>query len=71
MKAGTCGTQPMSFILHIEHDVVGGKTVLEKFEDVESFNNPPMTDTLHLSFADERESKQLNYGNVVRASDTN
>jgi len=48
--------------------VVGKKTVLETFEGVESFNNPPMTNCLHLNFADDRDDKQLGYGRVVRAT---
>ena len=59
----------MTFKIHVEHEIVGGKTVLETFEGVESFNDPPMVDTLHLTFADEREMKKLNYGTVVRAID--
>lgn len=59
----------MTFTLHVEHEIVGGNSVLETFEGVESFNNPPMVDTLHLSFADDREMKKLNYGTVVRATD--
>jgi hypothetical protein len=69
MKAGVCGTQPMTFTLHVEHQVVGGKTVLEQFEGVESFNDPPMTNKLHLEFEDDRDGKKLGYGNVVRAVD--
>jgi hypothetical protein len=63
----------MTFTLHVEHEVIGGETVLEKFEGVESFNDPPMTTKLHLKFADEeQDDKKLGYGHVVRAtSDTN
>jgi len=57
----------MTFDLHVEHKLVGGESVLETFEEVESFNNPPMTDNLHISFADEdREDEKLSYGTVVR-----
>jgi len=59
----------LPFTVHVEHEIVGGKTVLETFENVESFNDPPMVDTLRLSFADDREEKKLNYGNVVRGTD--
>lgn len=58
----------MTFTLHVEHEVVGGATVLEEFEGVSAFNDPPMTNTLHLSFADDRDDKKLSYGNVVRAT---
>lgn len=60
----------MTFRVHVEHEVIGGETVLEKFEGVQSFNNPPMVSTLHLSFEDDdRDMKKLNYGRVVRAVD--
>jgi len=59
----------MTFTLHVEHEVIGGKVVLETFEGVESFNNPPMTSSLHLKFADDRDNEQLDYGHVVRAED--
>jgi hypothetical protein len=61
----------MTFTLHVEHEVLGGKTVLEEFEGVEQFNDPPMTSKLHLKFADDRDDKKLSYGNVVRAVDNN
>lgn len=61
----------MTFTLHVEHEIIGGETVLETFEDVESFNNPPMTSKLHVSFADDRDDKQLGYGHVVRATSDN
>lgn len=61
----------MTFTVHVEHEIIGGETVLEKFEGVESFNDPPMTTNLHLKFADDRDDKQLDYGNVVRAQDNN
>jgi hypothetical protein len=66
MKAGVCGTQPMTFTLHVEHEVIGGQAVLETFEGVETFNSPPMTNTFHLSFADDRPDKKLKYGQLVR-----
>jgi hypothetical protein len=59
----------MAFTLHVEHEIVSGKTVLETFENVESFNDPPMVNTLNLTFADDREAKNLDYGNIVRAVD--
>jgi len=59
----------MTFTLHVEHEVIGGETVLEKFEGVEQFNDPPMTNKLHLKFADDRDDKRLGYGHVVRAED--
>jgi hypothetical protein len=59
----------MAFTLNVEHTIVGGKAVLEKFENVASFDNPPMTDTLHIKYADDREDDKLNYGTVVRAKD--
>lgn len=59
----------MSFTVHVEHEIVGGKTVVEQFEGVETFNDPPMTSTLHLRFADEnRDDERLDYGNVVKAT---
>jgi len=58
--------------LFVEHELVGGKTVVEEFGGVKSFNNPPMTDTIHLSFTDgESDEKKLNYGTVVRGKTTN
>lgn len=59
----------MTFTLHVEHEIVGGKVEMETFEGVESFDDPPMTSDLHISFADDRDDLQLTYGNVVRASD--
>lgn len=54
--------------LHIEHELATGKTVLETFEGVDSFNNPPMTSSLHLSYIDEdRDDDTLKYGTLVRA----
>jgi hypothetical protein len=50
----------------IEHEVVGGEVVLEEFENVESVNNPPMTETAHLSFADDREDEKVRHGTIVR-----
>jgi hypothetical protein len=62
----------MPFSLHVEHEVIDGETVLEKFDGIESFNDPPMTNSLHLKFADEnRDEETLKYGNVVRAIDNN
>jgi hypothetical protein len=56
----------MGLTLYIEHEIIGGKTVVEKFEEVESFVNPP-TPTLVVKFEDdEREDKKLNYGRVAR-----
>lgn len=57
--------------LHIEHEIVGGKTVLETFEGVESFNDPPMTNSLHIKYDDDRDDDSLEYGNVVRAMKPN
>lgn len=54
--------------LHIEHEVIGGEMVLETFENVESFNDPPMTNTIHVSFTDNQDDARLTYGNVVRAT---
>jgi hypothetical protein len=54
--------------LHIEHEVIGGEMVLEKFENVESFNDPPMTNTIHVSFTDNQDDAKLTYGNVIRAT---
>lgn len=61
----------MTMKVHVEHEVVGSETVLETFEGVESFNNPPMVDTLHLTFSGDKGTKKLNYGTVVRATDEN
>lgn len=58
----------MTMTVHVEHEVIGGETVLEKFEGVEAFNDPPMTERLHLTFADDRDDEQLGYGHVVRAT---
>jgi hypothetical protein len=58
----------MSFTLHVEHQLTGGEVILEEFEGVSSFNNPPMTSTLRLTFADGRETETLDYGNVVKAT---
>lgn len=60
----------MTFTVHVEHELIDGKMVLEEFEGVESLNDPPMTGSTHLSFADgEKDDKQLNYGTIVRAVD--
>lgn len=59
----------MTFTVHIEHELVDGKVVLEEFEGVEQFNDPPMTNSTHLSFKDEQSDKSLDYGRVVRATD--
>jgi hypothetical protein len=62
----------MSFTVHVEHQLVGGEVIVEEFEGVQSFNNPPMTSTLRLTFADGREPETLDYGNIVKAeSETN
>lgn len=61
----------MTFTLHVEHEIVGGKTVLEKFEGVETFNDPPMTDILHLGYPGDTGEERLNYGNVVKAVNEN
>lgn len=61
----------MTFTVYVEHEIIGGETVLEEFEGVESFNNPPMTNNLHLSYADDRDDDQLGYGHVVRATSDN
>lgn len=50
----------------IEHEVVDGEPVLEEFENVESVNNPPMTETTHLSFADDRDDEKVRHGTIVR-----
>jgi len=57
----------MSFSVYVQHEIIGGKVVLESFEGVESFDNPPMTESLHLKFNDDRDDKQLRYGRVVKA----
>lgn len=61
------------FTVHVEHKIIGDESVLEKFEGVVSFNNPPMTSNIHLTFGDDRDTKKLGYGSVVRAEmeDTN
>jgi hypothetical protein len=53
--------------LHVEHEVIGGKKVVEKFEDVESFMDPPMTNTILVKFEGDRDNRKLDYGNVVKA----
>lgn len=58
----------MTITVHVEHQIIGDETVLEKFKGVDSYNDPPMTDNLHLTFADDRDDKKLSYGNVVRAT---
>jgi hypothetical protein len=50
----------------IEHEIVDGKTVLETFENVESITNPPMTETTHLKFKDERDDEKVRYGEIVK-----
>lgn len=66
MKAGVWDT---TMKVHVEHELANDKTVLEEFKGVESFANPPMTDTLHLTFQDDRTDKKLNYGHVAKATD--
>lgn len=58
----------MSFTLHVEHEIIDGKTVLEKFENVESINNPPMIETMHLKFDDDRDDKKIRYGKIVKVT---
>lgn len=61
----------MTFSLHVEHEVIGGEMVLETFDGIESFNDPPMTNTLHLKFSESnKDDKKLKHGSVVRAVDT-
>jgi hypothetical protein len=56
----------MALTLYIEHEIIGGKTVVEKFEEVESFVNPP-NNILIVKFADdEKKDEKLNYGRVAR-----
>jgi len=50
----------------IEHEIVDGKTVLEEFENVESITNPPMTETTHLKFENERDDEKVRYGEIVK-----
>jgi len=59
----------MTFTLYVEHQVIGGEKVVEDFEGVESFNDPPMTNSLHLTFADDRDTEKLSYGNIVRGKE--
>lgn len=58
----------MTFTLHVEHEIIDGTTVLETFEGVESFQNPPMTSNIHIQFAD-GNGKKLSYGHVAQAID--
>jgi copper chaperone CopZ len=54
--------------VNIEHEIADGKTVLEEFEGVESITNPPMTETIHLSFKDDRDRLKLRYGEIVKVN---
>lgn len=54
--------------VNIEHQITDGKTVLEEFEGVESITNPPMTETIHLSFKDDRDRLKLRYGEIVKVN---
>jgi hypothetical protein len=56
----------MTIKLHVEHEIIGGETVLEKFEGVESFMDPPMTNSIIVKYEDERDDDTLKCGNVVR-----
>jgi hypothetical protein len=59
----------MTFTLYVEHETTDGEVVLESFEGVESFNNPPPTATLHISFADEnRSDERRHHGTPVKAN---
>lgn len=57
----------MTLTIHVEHEVIDGEPVLETFEGVETFLNPPMTSTMLLKFEGDRENQKLKYGQVVRA----
>jgi hypothetical protein len=59
----------MVFKVRVEHELVNGETVSETFEGVEQFANPPISSNIHLQFADERDSLQLNYGRIALAQD--
>jgi hypothetical protein len=57
----------MTLTIHVEHEVIGGEPVLETFEGVETFLNPPMTGTSLVKFAGDRENQKLKHGVLVRA----
>jgi hypothetical protein len=59
----------MTFTVHVEHEIVSGKTVLEEFEGVESVMNPIMNSNILLKYADDRDDEKLGYGNVVTVDD--
>lgn len=59
----------MTFTVHVEHQIVGGKTVHEEFEGVEQAADPPVSKNIHLEFAGEKDSVKLNHGNVVLMQD--
>lgn len=58
----------MTFTLYVEHEKTDGEMVLETFEGVESFNNPPPTTTLHIKFADDRSDEKRQHGEVIKAN---
>jgi hypothetical protein len=57
----------MTLTIHVEHEVIDGEPVLEKFEGVETFLNPPMTGTMLVKFEGERNDEKLKHGTLVRA----
>lgn len=59
----------MTFKIRVEHEIVSGKTVFEEFENVEAITDPPMVSNTSIEFADDRETKNLSYGDVVRIKD--
>lgn len=56
----------MTLKVHVEHEVIDGKPVLEKFEGVATVLNPPMTGSMLLKFEGDRDDKKLKHGDVVR-----
>jgi len=44
---------------------------MDKYQGVTSFNDPPMTNNLHLTFGDDREDEKLGDGNIIRGKQEN
>jgi len=59
------------FTLWIEYTDVDGEVSMDKYQGVTSFNDPPMTNNLHLTFGDDREDEKLGDGNIIRGKQEN
>ena len=55
----------MAVEICVEHQVIGDKWVLEDFENVKDVKSPPMTNEIHIEFADERDKKKLRHGQIT------